>query len=209
MQDDAPALGAASDGDGDRNMILGKKFFVTPSDSLAIIAANAKEAIPYFSSGLKVHHACKQTCSDFHSLQAYKCSGAACHPFVYWRRAWHAACPQVQRLTGWPRSWASSASRRQQIRGVARCACRSIACKCAAWLSCAQLCICVAALPATALISHLLVCRARWKFFVSLRLCRLNSPPDLLKFIKYRLHEMDTATVGRRRCPRQTAEPFC
>ena len=37
----APEFGAASDGDGDRNMILGKHFFVTPSDSLAIIAANA------------------------------------------------------------------------------------------------------------------------------------------------------------------------
>ncbi len=37
----APDLGAASDGDGDRNMILGRNFFVTPSDSLAIIAANA------------------------------------------------------------------------------------------------------------------------------------------------------------------------
>ena len=38
----APDFGAASDGDGDRNMILGKGFFVTPSDSLALIAANAK-----------------------------------------------------------------------------------------------------------------------------------------------------------------------
>ncbi len=38
---DAPDFGAASDGDGDRNMILGKHFFVTPSDSLAIVAANA------------------------------------------------------------------------------------------------------------------------------------------------------------------------
>ena len=38
---DAPDFGAASDGDGDRNMILGKNFFVTPSDSLAVIAANA------------------------------------------------------------------------------------------------------------------------------------------------------------------------
>ena len=43
--DDAPDFGAASDGDGDRNMILGKRFFVTPSDSLAVIAANA-ELIP-------------------------------------------------------------------------------------------------------------------------------------------------------------------
>jgi phosphoglucomutase len=38
---DAPNFGAASDGDGDRNMILGRKWFVTPSDSLAILAANA------------------------------------------------------------------------------------------------------------------------------------------------------------------------
>ena len=51
--DDGPDFGAASDGDGDRNMILGKKFFITPSDSVAMIAANA-DAIPYFKSGLKV-----------------------------------------------------------------------------------------------------------------------------------------------------------
>jgi len=43
-----PDFGAACDGDADRNMILGNKFFVTPSDSLAIIAANAKW-IPYFA----------------------------------------------------------------------------------------------------------------------------------------------------------------
>ncbi|KAM0876291.1 hypothetical protein ACQ4PT_036260 [Festuca glaucescens] len=49
----APDFGAASDGDGDRNMILGKRFFVTPSDSVAMIAANAQAAIPYFQSGLK------------------------------------------------------------------------------------------------------------------------------------------------------------
>jgi phosphoglucomutase len=41
-------------GDGDRNMILGKRFFVTPSDSVAMIAANAQEAIPYFQSGTRV-----------------------------------------------------------------------------------------------------------------------------------------------------------
>jgi phosphoglucomutase len=40
--DDGPDFGAASDGDGDRNMILGKKFFITPSDSVAMIAANAQ-----------------------------------------------------------------------------------------------------------------------------------------------------------------------
>ncbi|KAF5748034.1 phosphoglucomutase cytoplasmic [Tripterygium wilfordii] len=52
-QGEPPEFGAASDGDADRNMILGKRFFVTPSDSVAIIAANAVEAIPYFSAGLK------------------------------------------------------------------------------------------------------------------------------------------------------------
>jgi len=45
---DAPDFGAAADGDADRNMVLGKCFFVTPSDSVAIIAANATETIPYF-----------------------------------------------------------------------------------------------------------------------------------------------------------------
>lgn len=47
----APTLGAASDGDGDRNMILGAHFFVTPSDSLAIMAANA-HLIPAYKNGL-------------------------------------------------------------------------------------------------------------------------------------------------------------
>ncbi|XP_038685927.1 phosphoglucomutase, chloroplastic isoform X1 [Tripterygium wilfordii] len=51
--DNGPDFGAASDGDGDRNMILGRGFFVTPSDSVAIIAANAQKAIPYFQSGPK------------------------------------------------------------------------------------------------------------------------------------------------------------
>ncbi|KAJ6761268.1 PHOSPHOHEXOMUTASE FAMILY MEMBER [Salix purpurea] len=51
--ENGPDFGAASDGDGDRNMILGRGFFVTPSDSVAIIAANAQEAIPYFTSGPK------------------------------------------------------------------------------------------------------------------------------------------------------------
>lgn len=75
-ESEPPEFGAAADGDADRNMILGKRyilhfrmkvylletsvlthplsrFFVTPSDSVAIIAANAVEAIPYFSGGLK------------------------------------------------------------------------------------------------------------------------------------------------------------
>lgn len=47
----APDLGAASDGDGDRNMILGKRFFVTPSDSIAVLAANA-HLVPGYRAGL-------------------------------------------------------------------------------------------------------------------------------------------------------------
>ncbi|ALG67963.1 alpha-D-glucose phosphate-specific phosphoglucomutase [Beggiatoa leptomitoformis] len=45
--DNAPDFGAASDGDGDRNMILGRHCFVTPSDSLAILAANAQHVKGY------------------------------------------------------------------------------------------------------------------------------------------------------------------
>jgi phosphoglucomutase len=44
-------FGAASDGDGDRNMILGKRFFVNPSDSLALLAANA-HLVPGYKQGL-------------------------------------------------------------------------------------------------------------------------------------------------------------
>jgi len=51
FSDNAPTLGAASDGDGDRNMILGANFFVTPSDSLAVMAANAS-CIPAYKNGL-------------------------------------------------------------------------------------------------------------------------------------------------------------
>jgi len=48
---DAPDFGAASDGDGDRNMILGHHFYVTPNDSLAILAANAT-LVPGYADGL-------------------------------------------------------------------------------------------------------------------------------------------------------------
>lgn len=51
MVDDAPDFGAASDGDGDRNMIVGRQCYVTPSDSLAILAANAS-LVPALSNGL-------------------------------------------------------------------------------------------------------------------------------------------------------------
>ena len=50
--ENAPDFGAASDGDGDRNMILGRQFFVTPSDSLAVLAAHAT-VIPAYRQGLK------------------------------------------------------------------------------------------------------------------------------------------------------------
>jgi phosphoglucomutase len=51
MSADGPDFGAASDGDGDRNLIIGKHQFVTPSDSLALLAANAHLA-PGYSKGL-------------------------------------------------------------------------------------------------------------------------------------------------------------
>jgi phosphoglucomutase len=47
----APDFGAASDGDGDRNLIIGRGLFITPSDSLAMLAANAKLA-PGYAKGL-------------------------------------------------------------------------------------------------------------------------------------------------------------
>ncbi len=52
MGPDAPDFGAASDGDGDRNLIIGKGIFVTPSDSVAMLAANAQLA-PGYKDGLK------------------------------------------------------------------------------------------------------------------------------------------------------------
>lgn len=51
FSDNAPDFGAANDGDGDRNMILGKKFFVTPSDSLAILTDNF-HLIPAYKNGI-------------------------------------------------------------------------------------------------------------------------------------------------------------
>ena len=52
MAEDAPDFGAASDGDGDRNLIIGRHSYVTPSDSLAVLAANAHLA-PGYALGLK------------------------------------------------------------------------------------------------------------------------------------------------------------
>lgn len=52
MGPDAPDFGAASDGDGDRNLIIGRGIFITPSNSLAMLAANAHLA-PGYSAGLK------------------------------------------------------------------------------------------------------------------------------------------------------------
>jgi phosphoglucomutase len=51
MTDAGPDFAAASDGDGDRNLIIGKKRFVTPSDSLALLAANAPLA-PGYANGI-------------------------------------------------------------------------------------------------------------------------------------------------------------
>lgn len=48
---DAPDFGAASDGDGDRNMVVGRGIYVSPSDSLAVLAANA-HLVPGYAKGL-------------------------------------------------------------------------------------------------------------------------------------------------------------
>jgi len=52
VKEEPPDFGAAADGDADRNMIMGSRFFCSPSDSLAIIVANAT-CIPYYKNGLK------------------------------------------------------------------------------------------------------------------------------------------------------------
>jgi phosphoglucomutase len=52
MSDAAPCFGAASDGDGDRNLIIGRGCYITPSDSLAMLAANAHLA-PGYVGGLR------------------------------------------------------------------------------------------------------------------------------------------------------------
>src|SRR3546814_16695437 len=52
MAPDAPDFGAASDGDGDRNLIIGRHCYVTPSDSLAVLAAHAHLA-PGYATGLR------------------------------------------------------------------------------------------------------------------------------------------------------------
>ena len=52
MSASGPDLGAASDGDGDRNMIVGRQCYVSPSDSLAVLAANAT-LVPGYKDGLK------------------------------------------------------------------------------------------------------------------------------------------------------------
>jgi len=49
---DAPNMGAASDGDGDRNIVLGRSTYVAPSDSLAVLAANA-QVVPAYNQGLR------------------------------------------------------------------------------------------------------------------------------------------------------------
>ena len=51
FREDGPDFGAATDGDGDRNMILGRNFFVTPSDSLAVLTANATR-VPGYAAGI-------------------------------------------------------------------------------------------------------------------------------------------------------------
>lgn len=52
FSEDGPDFGAASDGDGDRNIVLGRNLYVSPSDSLAVITANA-HLVPAYKAGIK------------------------------------------------------------------------------------------------------------------------------------------------------------
>lgn len=78
----------------DRNMILGRRFFVNPSDSVAIIAANAKDAIPYFANGLGAVARSMPTSAalDRHRSDAliaplfFKCQDLTCATFTGWQR---------------------------------------------------------------------------------------------------------------------------
>ncbi|RPD55551.1 phosphoglucomutase [Lentinus tigrinus ALCF2SS1-7] len=71
-------FGAASDGDGDRNMIYGKGAFVTPSDSVAIIADWAAEAIPYFKKG-GIHGLARSMPTSAQIDYVAKKKGLQCH----------------------------------------------------------------------------------------------------------------------------------
>ncbi|MCK6424912.1 MAG: alpha-D-glucose phosphate-specific phosphoglucomutase [Burkholderiaceae bacterium] len=73
---DAPDFGAASDGDADRNMILGRDFVVTPSDSLAVLAAHAT-LVPGYRDGLKgIARSMPTSCAADVVAQSL---GIACH----------------------------------------------------------------------------------------------------------------------------------
>lgn len=73
---DAPDFGAASDGDGDRNMIVGRQFAVTPSDSLAVLAANATVA-PGYRAGL--HGIARSMPTSRAADQVARALGIPCH----------------------------------------------------------------------------------------------------------------------------------
>lgn len=74
--DNAPDFGAANDGDGDRNMILGKKFFVSPSDSLSIITDNYK-LIPAYKNG--IYGVAKSAATSTAVCRAAKANGLDCY----------------------------------------------------------------------------------------------------------------------------------
>src|SRR5207245_750944 len=79
----APDFGAACDGDGDRNLILGRNFFVTPGDSLAILAEHAARSI-LAAAGKSVEEIARDHWREFgrsyyqrHDYEALDAGGAA------------------------------------------------------------------------------------------------------------------------------------
>jgi phosphoglucomutase len=97
MGESTPDFGAASDGDGDRNLIIGRNCYVTPSDSLAVLAANAHLA-PGYAEGLKG------------IARSMPTSGAAD------RVAEKLGIPLYETPTSWTRAWRRSAARKARAR---------------------------------------------------------------------------------------------
>ena len=113
MSANGPDFGAASDGDGDRNLIIGKAIFITPSDSLAMLAANAH-----------LHPATRR---------ALRASPAPCRPAApptVWPRNWGSACMKRRpagnssAICSTP-TWRRSAARRAPAPARTMCAKRT------------------------------------------------------------------------------------
>jgi phosphoglucomutase len=89
VEKDGIEFGAASDGDGDRNMIYGTGAFVTPSDSVAIIADWAADVIPYFrDSDPKIKGLARSMPTSKAIDQVAKAKGFECYEVPTGKTSW-------------------------------------------------------------------------------------------------------------------------